>query len=276
MPITVVIKFSDGNIPDYTIERENVHELTISGIRQEIRSKVGGITINRRLRLIHGGKVLSDQSDLARELAGTVTIHDDGRITHEVQPNVKVFVHCAVGDILTGQELKHEEEFDNRVPTRNTLPELRGFDQLRSTGFTEDDIVQLRQQFGRIHGYGGVSNSDSITERGEVDADGDANGAIDPEGGPANRDFPPSDELRRMEEQWIESVATDNVGDAMGAGGLGGDYFDDLLGILMGMFLGVFVLLILREPEVLSRRQQRTLVSGAALNVVFAFLRRLN
>lgn len=264
--ITVVIKFSDGAIPDYTIHRDDVHELSVSRIRQEIRANVGGTTINRRLRLIHGGKVLNDQNDLAKELAGIVTIHDDGRITHEIQRNTKVYVHCAIGDILTSQELAHEAEFDKRVPTNNTLPELRGFDRLRNTGFTDDDIQELRQQFGRLHGYGGVANGDldegetggAITGLGSGQADDDMGGA----------------ELRRMEEQWIESGATDAVGDTAAA--LGGDYFDDVLGILMGMFLGAFVLLILREPDVLSRRQQRTLVSGAALNIVFAFLRRLS
>jgi hypothetical protein len=55
---------------------------------------------------------------------------------------------------------------------------------------------------------------------------------------------------------------------------MGGDYLDDLVGILIGMFLGIFTVVFIKIPGVFSKRQQRTLFVGAFLNVGIGFLLR--
>lgn len=234
---TFIIKFSDGSIPDLKLDINNVTKLTTSRLRKEIRHLVGGITLNRRLRLIHSGRILSDQTDLAKDVA---RIHDD----HDSElPISKVYIHCSIGDILSPAELASGNEHDTRVPTRTTLPELRGFDRLRASGFSDDDITQLRQQFSSIHGYGTATDS-------------------------GNRE-----ELAQLEEQWIDTGVTDQADGT--AALLGGDYLDDLIGILIGMFLGVFALFFMKESSLFSKRQQKALVAGVAVNFSFALLRLL-
>lgn len=209
--ITFIIKFSDNTIPDLTLQGLfNVQQL-----RQQIRQNIGGTTTNRRLRLIYAGKVLTGETDIEKEV---------------VKDKSRVYIHCSIGDILTNRELDQENELDGRV-ARSTLPELRGFDRLRNTGFSDEDIAQLRQQFNRIHGSTG--NTD-------------------------------------LEEEWIEN----GVQDPDTANALGGDYLDDLIGVLIGMFLGVFALFFFKF-NIFPTRQKRAMMSGIALNFTFAALRSL-
>jgi hypothetical protein len=238
LPVTFVIKFSDNSLQDLTLCVDNILESSVSSLKKEIRKNVGGITTNRRLRLIHGGRIINDQTDLAKDVA-KVRLSD--RINNAKSPESipKVYLHCSIGDIFTPEELARENEYDSKTPVQSTLPELRGFDRLRATGFTEDDIAQLRQQFTALYGTSGQQNPE---------------------------------EAARMEDQWIDT----GVGD--GAAGdivLGGDYLDDLLGILTGMFLGIFALLFLKESSLFSGRQQKAVVAGVAVNFSFALLRLL-
>lgn len=237
LPVTFVIKFSDNSLQDLTLHVDNVLESSVSSLKREIRNNVGRITTNRRLRLIHGGRIINDQTDLAKDVA-KVKLSD--RINNAKSPESipKVYLHCSIGDIFTPEELARENEYDSKAPVQSTLPELRGFDRLRATGFTEDDIAQLRQQFTALYGTSGQENPD---------------------------------EAARMEDQWIDTGVGDGAGDVV----LGGDYLDDLLGILTGMFLGVFALLFLKESSLFSSRQQKAVVAGVAVNFSFALLRLL-
>jgi hypothetical protein len=233
--LTVVVKFSDSSIHDASIRVEDVTKLTVPQLRNRIRQAVGGATVNKRLRLIYGGRILNEQTDFAREVAGVRV--ENGRAIDKPRQK-RVYIHCAVGDILTAAELARENEFDQRVPTRSTLPALRGFDQLRDTGFTDEDITDLREQFRALYG------SDEHNQ----------------------------DEQVRLEEQWIDTGVMDGGADPSNI--MGGDYLDDLVGILIGMFLGIFTVVFIKIPGVFSKRQQRTLFVGAFLNVGIGFLLR--
>ncbi|CAN6653060.1 DSC E3 ubiquitin ligase complex subunit 3 [Trichomonascus vanleenenianus] len=224
-PATFIVKFSE-DIPDLTLRIRDVFMINISTLRQKIRQSVGERLANRRLRLIHAGKVLNDKTDIASEVANDAS-------------QDKIYIHCSVGDVLTADELAKESEYDSRVPTRSTLPELRGFDRLRATGFTDDDINQLRQQFSSIYG-GATANSNRET-------------------------------MARMEEQWIDTGAGEMVDNTSL---LGGDYLDDLIGVLIGMFLGVLVIFI-KDSNLLSDRQRHMMLFGFIVNISFALLRFL-
>lgn len=192
--------------------------------------------MNRRLRLIRNGRVLNDQMDLSTEVFGRNSAAASNADAAAAAGPPKIYIHCSIGDILSPTDLAKENEYDQRVPTRSTLPELRGFDRLRSTGFSDDDIAQLRQQFGRLYGYGGTN-----------------------------------EDMTNMEEQWIDTGVQDGPADI----NLGGDYVDDLIGILVGMFLGVLALFFLKENNLFSKRQQKSMVAGILVNFSFALLRNL-
>lgn len=148
-PATCVVKFSEDSLRDLTFEVADVQQMNVVKLRSEIRSRVGGMTSNRRLRLIHAGKVLNTQTSIAEDVA---RIGKPGTVSH-VKP--KIYIHCSVGDILTAHEMAEESDLDTRVPARSTLPELRGFDRLRSTGFSDEDINNLREQFQNVYGTNG-------------------------------------------------------------------------------------------------------------------------
>lgn len=270
LPGVLIIKFSEISLEDLKLEIANLYEYNVPRLRQEIRRKVGGITLNRRMRLIHGGKVLTDKTDLVKDVANirgqstrkwlevddkdsqsVITSLEASPTSTEVSPSpIRLFLHCSLGNILTPQELQREDEMETEGQhSRNTLPELRGFDRLRETGFSEEDIMQLRQQFGQLYGYGATGTNGNPTVA-------------------TNRE-----EMTQMEEQWIDTGVMDTLPGTTSL--VSGDYIDDMIGFLVGMFLGVVALFILKEGGVFSRRQLRAVATGTGFNLLFGILRLL-
>lgn len=222
--VEVVVKFSDNSIEDLLLEKRA--DTYVSELRKEIRTKVGGTLSNRRLRLIHNGRLLNNNETLAG-LQGVV----NGK---------RFYVHCSIGTILTPAEMAEEARLENvgetggssrqvppRQSVRSTLPEVRGFDMLRSQGFSETEINNMRAQF---YETSGVQN--------DVE----------------------------LEEQWINNDL--NIMDY--------HYVNDLLALLMGMFVGVACILALRETSVFSPRQRRYVLGGILINFLFALVRLFN
>lgn len=205
--ITIVIRLSSD---DVIFETDNVSTVTLADLRHAVRSNRGGTTLNRRLRFIYNGHVLTPTTNIAREVVGN---------------RDRVYVHCAIGPIMSSAEIERGEDTETPpVRERTTEPELRGFDRLRSTGFSEEDILNLRQQFGELYGTdGGVE----------------------------------------LEDQWIDDDAA-NTPFAV-------EYVRDMLAVLAGAFLGVFVI-VLVKLNVLNRRQMMVVAAGAVINVVFSVL----
>lgn len=206
--ITIVIRLSSE---DVIFETDDVSAVTLADLRHAVRSNRGGTTLNRRLRFIYNGHVLKNTTNIARDVVGT---------------RDRVYVHCAIGPIMSSAEIERGEDTDAEppAPQRTAEPELRGFDRLRSTGFSEEDIANLRQQFGELYGTdGGVE----------------------------------------LEDQWIDDDAA-NAPFAV-------EYVRDMLAVLAGAFLGVFVL-VLVKLNVLNRRQMMVVGAGAVINIVFSVL----
>lgn len=252
-PGLLIIKFSESSLDDLHLEVPNLYDCSVPSLRREIRRKVGGITLNRRMRLIHGGKILTDSTNIARDVANNrasslrnwrnVGETDSTTSLTEIAPTpIRLFIHCSLGNILTPQELQNEGQMETEAPNRSTLPELRGFDRLRETGFSEEDIIQLRHQFGQLYGYG--------TNNG------------------TNRE-----EMTRMEEQWIDTGVMDTLPGSTSL--VSGDYIDDMIGFLMGTFLGVVAFFFLKEGGLFSSRQHRALIAGSGINFLFGLLRLL-
>lgn len=265
VPVQLIIKFSDNSVADLALDIPNISIITVSDVRRQIRDTVGGKLSNRRLRLIHGGKVLSEKVNLGRDV---VKVNPKGKGTSGATTTTtsgtgsfprRVYLHCSVGDILDAAELARENELDSVQPVRSTAPELRGFDRLRNAGFSEQDVAQLRRQFSSLHG--------TSTAQGGEGAEGIPN---------ASRE----EELTRLEEQWINTGVADagiNTGADQLANALGDDYLEELIGLLVGMFLGILAVIFLKEGSgVFSRRQRRSILAGVAINCSFALVRMFN
>lgn len=255
VPVNFIIKFSDSTVPDLSLQVEDVVNTTVSGLRRLIRDTVGGRLINRRLRLIHSGRVLSEKMDLAKDV---VKLNPKGKGVSSTSGGLpkRVYIHCSVGDILSAQELAQEAELDQAQPVRSTAPELRGFDRLRNAGFSEGDVAALRRQFSSLHG---VSNPDA------------SSGAIP--------NVSSEEELTRLEEQWINTgIADAGINTAADVGSpLSDDYLEELIGLLAGMFLGILAVIFLKEGNaVFNQRQRRSVLAGVAINFSFAFVRMFN
>ncbi len=159
----------------------------------------------------------------------------------------RFYIHCLIGDVLNAEELKKENEMDNKVQEQSTTPAPVGFDRLASAGFSQEDISALREQFRQLYG--------------DLPTNEDGNG---------NRD------IRQLEERWIDSSvneADEFNGLNAGSSHLGGNE-DLLIGILIGCLLGVLSLFLLKEEQLFSKRQRMAIVAGFIVNFSFALVRQ--
>ncbi|KAG5363520.1 DSC E3 ubiquitin ligase complex subunit 3 [Yarrowia sp. B02] len=229
----LVIRFSNG-IPDLDIDVNDVRHINVSWVKQQIRLRVGGSVTSKRLRLINQGRLLSSSTSFARDVIKVVDPENgvDGMPT--------IYLHCSVGDTLSEQELA--EEVDEQ-PQRSTLPELRGFDRLRTAGFSEEEISDLRRQFRNI--YGGITSDNNL------------------------------EQMQNLEEEWIDNGVNAGGAPNVDLNPGGGTFAGDLIGMLMGLFLGILSIYFLQEQSLFSKRQQRAITAGLAVNFAFNVLRYL-
>lgn len=301
---SLIIKFSTDT-PDLALEVPDPTIVNVSWLRNQVRQKVGGVLVNRRLRFIAAGKVLTEHTNFARDVAKVdikgkkPIVASNNGTPSGFDPTKRIYVHCSVGDILSPADLQREATLDLSSSTPNpessTEPAPRGFDRLRNAGFTTQDIEQLRNQFQRTYG-----NDDNDEEDGERDIErqegrqagepvpvlGGAavvNGVergnrlrmgIPSNNGANNSNVTGASEennqMVQMEELWLDTT----INDQSPVMSLGGDYLDDLIGLIVGMFLGVLVLFAIKEPRIFSQRQRKSVIAGVLINIVFAALRR--
>ncbi|GAA5799570.1 hypothetical protein HPULCUR_004986 [Helicostylum pulchrum] len=118
-----------------------------------------------------------------------------------------VYFHCSLSD------------YTPETPSlKNNQPQMTpptGFDRLRESGFTEEDIRNIRTQFHRLHG--------TPFEEG------------------------PTEEARNLEEQWM-----DNTGETLPDGRT---YKEMMWGLMLGFFLGIICLFWFRESVFSRRHQ---------------------
>lgn len=122
-------------------------------------------------------------------------------------------------------------------PAQSTLPAPLGFDRLLTQGFSETEIAALRAQFGRL-----------------------------------NPDIP-ADEMRALEDRWIDESVGGQGGDLGGAGvGETGMYEEMFWGTVIGFFWPVGIWLA-REDGVFTARRRDALFAGILMNLAFGFVR---
>lgn len=301
-PLNLTIRFATS-LPDLALTLPSPSTTSVHSLKCQIRSLRPHETQSRRLRLIHAGKVLSDSSPVddalkVHLLSSPPRDDDDDGVPDrnytakgkaplrevETQEVPRVYIHCAIGHVLSAAELAQEEEtaaaselaigeddaaagvngprpprarFDqhgsNSAATTSARP--RGFDRLLAAGFTAPEIAALRAQFLRLQAYTHTPDT-----------------------------MPTASELRILEDRWIDESAgpgLDSFGDGLGSAaaegeaGAAGSALDDMLwGNVLGFFwpLGA-VAWLLREEGVWSSRRQMAVFTGIMVNVAFSILR---
>jgi hypothetical protein len=271
-PRELMVRFTEG-VQDLVLrlaEQDSVHDVKV-----KIRDARPQLQ-RRRLRLIHAGRLLTDDTQLASWLS---TLEERQQRAAEKYKDVESsmappvpgpaapgsvpwLLHCSVGP-----HLSEGEEDDDAQAQEAQIKPLRGFDRLNSAGFSEDDILNIRRQF----------HSRSVVDY------------------LSTAEFPTEEEYeehaRALEEQWIDGLGS--------GGGVGGGSAESdsraravLNGIIIGFFFPLLPLFFLRAPKpaafwesghaldtpestVFSRRMQMGLVVGFILNVIFGLWRYL-
>ncbi|KAI8978717.1 DUF2407 ubiquitin-like domain-containing protein [Trametes punicea] len=251
----LTIRFTEG-IPDLTVQV--AEQDTVKDIKNNIRLARPELK-NRRLRLIHAGQLLAENTPLysriasleqhKRETAASADENDGGSSEQASMPKT-TWLHCSVGP-----QLSEGEEEEDKLQTAQLKP-LRGFDRLAAAGFSEEDIANIRQQF---HNH---------SARDYLDQEFDDQEEFD-------------EHARMLEEQWIDSLD----------GGSGATQSQTAVsslhnGIVLGFFFPLIPFFFFRSSKpavfwendsehetlnapVFSRKMQMGIVVGFVLNVIF-------
>lgn len=291
-PLLLTVRFSTS-LSDLLLDIAQPNRTTVAALKHLIRSRLEQPTSQRRLRFIHGGRILADSAIVGSVLKPLPPPpkddHSDpkgkGKAVEgrEVQ---RVYVNCSIGDLLTDAELeaekrKAEEPIPDEVLTAPATPlppgsrppgaggeqdrGPRGFDRLLAAGFTAAEVNQLRLQFRSIQEARHTADT-----------------------------LPSPDTLRSMEDAWMDN---NNAGVSAAAGGLStedgaaldgaaggmGDEFGlagvlDLL--LKGMFIGFVWPLgaigwLVRDEEKIPKRMRVFVYFGFVLSLLIGTIRVL-
>lgn len=286
MKFVIVIRISgtpDGNTRDVEIplsvnfERDDVNRMvSVQWLKSVVRGEIPFCT-NRRLRLIFNGRVLNEKTNFGTELFGSY-YHSPQTSNDDSDPPERIFIHCAVGDELSAQQLAEETKWDNTPQQRSTAPAEIGFDRLLNQGFSREDVADLRRQFAMVHLRDHAATSARTTE-GIADLEEEETRLRN---------------LRLMEERWIESTVMPSEGPGRGPRPVltldpvvaeeNTPQIDDdsgqesntdiLIGLLVGVFLGAVALVFMAaDSTVFSRSQGMAVIAGVFLNFSFAITR---
>jgi len=256
----LVIRFTEG-VEDLTLKVSQKD--SIRDVKRNIRA-ARPLLEDRRLRLIHSGRLLTDGTLLYSWI--TTLEEKQRRATSDeasgTQPpsNITTWLHCSVGP-----KIEHGEQNEETNTQTAQLQPLRGFDRLSAAGFSESDIANFRRQF----------HSQSVSNY--LDADFNTEEEYD-------------EHARALEEQWIDSL--DNAGTASLSQSSSSTNSSILQGIVLGFFFPLLPFFFIREPKlavfwdsgaehsltgsvVFSRRMQMGVVVGFLLNLLFGVWRYL-
>ncbi|KAJ3733828.1 DUF2407 ubiquitin-like domain-containing protein [Lentinula guzmanii] len=146
---------------------------TIRDVKRSIREQRPEFK-DRRLRLIHSGRLLTDGTLVSSWL----------KPSDERQDNLHAaWLHCSVGQKLESSEIENDESKEQI----SQIQPARGFDRLASLGFSEEEIAGIRRQFHN------QSTSNFLDDRDfELDEEYD-------------------EHARALEEQWIDNLDNNDV-----------------------------------------------------------------
>ncbi|KAI6044920.1 DUF2407 C-terminal domain-containing protein [Pisolithus marmoratus] len=251
----LTIRFTEG-IPDLILHI--VEKDTIRDVKAKIAIERPQLC-DRRLRLIHAGRLLTDGIRLHPWL--TALEEKQHRVTstteESMQSSMITWLHCSVGPVIE-RGTESEEK-----PQVTQIQPLRGFDRLATAGFSEEDIANFRRQF---HSQSSTNYLDVALEN---DDDYD-------------------EHARALEEQWIDSL--DNAGNAQLV--QSSSQMMVIRGVVLGFFFPIIPFFFLRaskpaafwddgtqveatESVIFSRKTQVGIVFGFLVNLLFGMWRYL-
>jgi hypothetical protein len=311
MKVQLVVRYVTGQ-KDTVIEEDSesslVKNLPTNYIRKCIRKEYPNLS-NRRLKLLHNGRVLLSHSNLSKEISflainmdeeennGTAHKEQDDESKHDHDP-IKIYFHCIIGDELSPSQLAIEENLDQQ-PVKSTTEAPKGFDRLLSQGFSTSDIQDLRRQFFRLHGANLPANADTEQIRELEDRWIDSSVGHEIDEFPANMRFTMGSNGRNSNGTGTSTAGDgdDDDGTAEGTSinGNGSNTMNMqpldvraemvrrevesnkqlLLGVCVGFTLGglAFLLLLLEIGGVFGRKTRMAVISGIAVNFAFGMLR---
>lgn len=256
---TLVVRFTEGT-PDLILTVSNSD--TVLDVKKNIRQAREDLR-DRRLRLIHSGRLLTDGTFLYAWLLSLEERQRRATSESSIGSDTanSTWIHCSVGPKLASGE----EETDDGKAQVSQLQPVRGFDRLASVGFSEADIANFRRQFH------------SQSSANYLDVDFETEEEYD-------------EHARALEEQWIDSI--DNAGTASLSQSSPSANSSVLQGILIGFFFPLLPLFFMRSKKaavfweegseeapttnvIFSRRMQMGLVVGFLVNVMFGMWRIL-
>ncbi|KAH3673638.1 hypothetical protein WICMUC_003541 [Wickerhamomyces mucosus] len=248
--VIVVVRFSNS-YQDLQLPIIPLKSLTTSLLRQSVRSSISDLQ-RKRIRFIHSGKVLNEKTDFTEEYNQFLKFQKQSSTEEGTNGNNngKFYIHCLIGDEMTADELSKENELDNKVFAKSTTEAPIGFDRLSSAGFSQEDINNLRQQFRQLYG-------DLPSRRG-------------------NSDGEEGQDIRQLEERWIDSTVNEMDEFSQTNLSVGGNNEDLFIGLLIGCLLGVLSLFLLKYDNLFSKRQKMAIIAGFIINFTFALVRQWN
>ncbi|KAF9453968.1 hypothetical protein P691DRAFT_718380 [Macrolepiota fuliginosa MF-IS2] len=263
----LVVRFTEG-LPDLTVAVEK--QDSVKDIKGKIRETRPELQ-DRRLRLIHSGRLLTDGTSLYALLIAQEERHqqqhqrgsalvDGDTATDASGKAVTTWIHCSVGPKME----KGDTGEDEKEQTAQLRP-VRGFDRLVVAGFSESDIANFRRQFH------------SQSSSNYLDMDFETEEEYD-------------EHFRALEEQWIDSI--DGAGSAVLSQSSSSTSSAILQGTVMGFFFPIMPFFFMKtsrpavfwedgtEPDstsnvLFSRRMQMGLVFGFLANLLFGMWRML-
>lgn len=279
MKIAIVVRFTDsvsGNqLQDLVLplsinfDKDDVNTLVSSmWIKEQIRAQREG-TERRRIRLIYNGRVLNELTNFRDDIfMPKLRLMD-------LDEQLKIYIHCLVGETLTGSQLSEERELDRRPQQVSTAPQVVGFDRLLQQGFSQEDVDDLRRQFREVYLPEALQhmNAGDVTDIEEEEARQQL--------------------IRQLEERWIESTINGNTANTTVSAGADDDLGviaptvrasaeleesnrneDIVVGMLIGAFLGVVALVFeVLDDSYMSKDRRWAVFAGVMMNVMYAILR---
>lgn len=308
--LLIAVRFS-ASIPDLPLDVPNPDTTTGAGLKQLIRAELPSDLSSHRLRLIYSGRGLDDTAALTTSLKlppspsqspRPAIEHEDKdpdspngtskgkgkQAVHDARP--RLYIHCSIGDIaLSDTDLAAEaamastnlpEKYQDQTsssphhgsslfpsssvqpqpPPQSTTPAPRGFDRLLSAGFTPTEVTALRSQFLAVQSVSRTRDT-----------------------------MPTGEELRELEDRWMDEGSTAAQAQGGGEGGAIGDddgglgsgsrsAIDDMLwGTVMGFFWPIGCAMWLRREEgVWSWRKGVAVFVGVLVNAAFGGVRIIN
>ena len=282
-PLDVVVRFSTSD-PDLVLRVAHPGATSALTLKQQIRAQLSAPQSESKLRLIHAGKVVTDELALSKTLHARIPppprADDHGKsekakgkllVKEQVEAS-RVYVHCSIGDRLVPSEFATEAQAateadaalastiqqdtstltsDGHAPASTTTPAPRGFDRLLTAGFTSAEVATLRTQFLAIQAHTHTPDT-----------------------------MPTGQDLLALEELWLDNGSNTATAGGDTAGGFGGEDsrgLDDLIwGNLMGFFWPVGAMFwLMREEGVWSGRRQTAVLAGFVMNLTFGLFRML-